>query len=116
MRSFARLLDCLVYTQSRNRKVALLGHYFRSAPDPDRGWALSALTDGVPIRLPLRRMLSDLVSRFIDPVLYRLSRDYVGDTAETVSLLWPDKRDKRPSPRLAEVVAALELAPRNNVA
>ncbi len=92
MRAFAGLLDCLVYTQSRNRKVALLGHYFRTAPDPDRGWALAALTDGVPIRLPLRRMLSDLVSRFIDPVLYRLSRDYVGDTAETVSLLWPDER------------------------
>ncbi len=91
MRAFARLLDCLVYTQSRNRKVALLGRYFRTAPDPDRGWALAALTDGVPIRLPLRRMLTDLVSRFIDPVLYRLSRDYVGDTAETVSLLWPDQ-------------------------
>jgi len=90
MRAFARLLDCLAYTQSRNRKLALLGHYFRSAPDPDRGWALAALTDGVPIRMPLRRMLSDLVGRFIDPVLYRLSRDYVGDTAETVSLLWPD--------------------------
>jgi DNA ligase-1 len=92
MRAFARLLDCLVYTQSRNRKVALLGRYFRAAPDHDRGWALAALTDGVPIRLPLRRMLSDLVTRFIDPVLYRLSRDYVGDTAETVALLWPDDR------------------------
>ncbi|HET6391157.1 cisplatin damage response ATP-dependent DNA ligase [Hyphomicrobium sp.] len=90
MRQFASLLDCLVYTQSRNRKVALLGHYFRTAPDPDRGWALAALTDGVPIRLPLRRMLSDLVTRFIDPTLYRLSRDYVGDTAETVALLWPE--------------------------
>ena len=57
MRAFARLLDCLVYTQSRNRKVALLGRYFRATPDPDRGWALAALTDGVPVRLPLRRML-----------------------------------------------------------
>lgn len=90
MRAFARLLDCLVYTQSRNRKTALLGHYFRSTPDPDRGWALAALTDGIPVRLPLRRMLSDLTGRFIDPVLYQLSRDYVGDTAETVALLWPD--------------------------
>lgn len=97
MRAFARLLDCLVYTQSRNRKIALLGHYFRSAPDPDRGWALAALTDGIPIRLPLRRMLSDLVGRFIDPVLYQLSRDYVGDTAETVSLLWPDHPVEFPS-------------------
>lgn len=91
MRDFARLLDCLVYTQSRNRKVALLGRYFRTTPDPDRGWALAALTDGIPVRMPLRRMLTDLVSRFIDPVLYRLSRDYVGDTAETVALLWPDE-------------------------
>jgi DNA ligase 1 len=96
MRAFARLLDCLVYTQSRNRKVALLGRYFRATPDPDRGWALAALTDGVPVRLPLRRMLMDLVSRFIDPVLYRLSRDYVGDTAETVALLWPDESPVSP--------------------
>ena len=99
MRAFARLLDCLVYTQSRNRKVSLLGRYFRTAPDPDRGWALAALTDGVPLRLPLRRMLMDLVSRFIDPVLYRLSRDYVGDTAETVALLWPDDSSNSPSSR-----------------
>jgi len=90
MRAFARLLDGLAYTQSRNRKIALLCQYFRATPDPDRGWALAALTDGVPIRLPLRRMLGDLVGLFIDPVLYRLSRDYVGDTAETIALLWPE--------------------------
>ena len=123
MRAFARLLDGLAYTQSRNRKIALLGQYFRSAPDPDRGWALAALTDGVTIRLPLRRMLTDLVSRFIDPVLYRLSRDYVGDTAETVALLWPDSPVARirpapaPSPppttaaASAQLVLELEEAP-----
>ncbi len=90
MRDFAALLDGLVYTQSRNRKVALLANYFRTAHDPNRGWALAALTDGVPVKLPLRRMLADLTSAFIDPTLYKLSRDYVGDTAETVALLWPD--------------------------
>jgi DNA ligase-1 len=96
MHAFARLLDCLAYSQSRTRKIALLGHYFRTAPDPERGWALAALTDGLPIRLPLRRMLSDLVGRFLDPHLYRLSRDYLGDTAETVSLLWPNDRCRLP--------------------
>jgi DNA ligase 1 len=121
MRTFARLLDCLVYTQSRNRKVSLLGRYFRTAPDPDRGWALAALTDGVPLRLPLRRMLMDLVSRFIDPVLYRLSRDYVGDTAETVALLWPDDSSTSASLRAREswggdrrgesVTLSLDLSP-----
>ena len=116
MQQFANLLDCLTTTPSRNGKLALLVEYFRDAPDPDRGFALAALTDGLFPRLPLRRALSELMADKIDPVLYQLSRDYVGDTAETVSLLWPDRRDKRPSPRLAEVVAALALAPRSNVA
>lgn len=89
MQAFAHLLDGLVYTQSRNRKIALLGRYFRETRDPDRGWAMAALTDGVPLKIPVRRMLADLTVSFIDPVLYNLSRDYVGDTAETVALLWP---------------------------
>lgn len=90
MQLFADLLDALVTTQSRNGKLALLQEYFRKAGDPDRGWALAALTDGLPFSLPLRRALERLMSERIDPVLYRLSRDYVGDTAETVALLWPD--------------------------
>lgn len=95
MRAFASLLEDLGYLQSRNRKIARMAAYFQTAPDPDRGWTLAALTDGVPQaalgRLPLRRMLADLTQSFIDPVLYRLSRDYVGDTAETVALLWSDE-------------------------
>lgn len=116
MQKFANLLDCLTTTPSRNGKLALLAEYFSSAPDPDRGYALAALTDGLFPRLPLRRALSELMTGRIDPVLYQLSRDYVGDTAETVSLLWPDKRGTRPPPQLAEVVAALELVPGNAVA
>ena len=98
MQQFALLLDCLTTTPSRNGKLALLVEYFRDAPDPDRGFALAALTDGLFPRLPLRRALGELMADKIDPVLYQLSRDYVGDTAETVSLLWPDRRDTRPLP------------------
>ncbi|MFA5901902.1 MAG: cisplatin damage response ATP-dependent DNA ligase [Hyphomicrobium sp.] len=116
MQRFANLLDCLTTTPARNGKLALLADYFRSGPDPDRGYALAALTDGLFPRLPLRRALAELMTGRIDPVLYQLSRDYVGDTAETVALLWPDKDATRPPPSLAEVVAALELAPRNAVA
>jgi DNA ligase 1 len=113
MMAFAALLDGLVYTQSRNRKTALLAAYFRDTADPDRGIALAALTDGVPQslipRLPLRRMLAELTSRFIDPVLYKLSRDYVGDTAETVALLWPDQTEAHANaePTLSDVIEAL---------
>src|SRR5262245_61581943 len=105
MEDFAELLDRLVYTGSRNAKLKLIADYFRATPDPDRGWALSALTDGLPLRLPMRKALGIVLEPKIDPVLFNLSRDYVGDTAETVSLLWPDGGGKA-APSLAEVVAA----------
>ena len=34
----------LVYTRSRNAKLKLIGDYLRRTPDPDRGYALAALT------------------------------------------------------------------------
>ncbi|MEM1371750.1 MAG: cisplatin damage response ATP-dependent DNA ligase, partial [Pseudomonadota bacterium] len=108
MERFAELLDSLVYTQSRNRKLELLGAYFATTPDQDRGWALCALTDGLPLRFPLRRVLGDLLVDIIDPDLYRLSRDYVGDTAETVSLLWPDYPGTRQPPALSDVVSSFQ--------
>lgn len=113
MQKFAILLDTLSTTPSRNGKLALLTEYFRTTPDPDRGFALAALTDGLFPRLPLRRSLATLLETRVDPVLYALSRDYVGDTAETVALMWPAP-DPTPNhdptlraPRLAETVAAL---------
>jgi DNA ligase-1 len=44
MRDFSQLLDALVYTRSRNAKLKLIGDYLRRTPDPDRGWAMAALT------------------------------------------------------------------------
>src|SRR3546814_7669581 len=32
----------------------------------------------------------------VDPVLFEMSRDYVGDLAETVALLWPKAEDQPP--------------------
>lgn len=106
MQRFAELLNRLVYTPSRNRKLDLLAEYFGSTPDPDRGYGLAALTDGLFFRLPLRRILAELLEPHVDPVLYQLSRDYVGDTAETVALLWPDT-NTGPPPSLTEVVETI---------
>ncbi len=109
MKAFAELLDRLVYTPGRNAKVRLLQEYLRSVPDPDRGWALAALTDGLPFAFPVRRTLAGLMAPRIDDELYRLSRDYVGDTAETVALVWPYQTTIAAAPRLADIVAQLEL-------
>ncbi len=90
MNRFAALLDALVYTTSRNRKLALLAAYLRETPDPDRGWALAALTGELDFPAVKSSTIRNLMKDRVDPVLWTLSRDFVGDTAETASLLWPE--------------------------
>ncbi|WP_260596716.1 cisplatin damage response ATP-dependent DNA ligase [Sphingomonas endolithica] len=89
MRAFADLLDSLIYTRSRNAKLKLIGDYLRSTPDPDRGWGLAALTGDLDLPGVKPAVIRGLIEARVDPVLYRMSRDYVGDSAETIALLWP---------------------------
>ncbi|WP_277971127.1 cisplatin damage response ATP-dependent DNA ligase [Sphingomonas echinoides] len=89
MRAFADLLDRLIYTRSRNAKLRLIVDYLRVTPDPDRGWAMAALTGELDLPGVKPAMIRALIETRVDPVLFRMSRDYVGDTAETVALLWP---------------------------
>jgi ATP-dependent DNA ligase len=115
MQRFALLLDTLSTTPSRNGKLSLLCRYFRDTPDPARGYALAALTDGVLPRLPLRRLLIEIMPGRIDPVLYDMSRDFVGDTAETVALMWPTTSERETDPPLHFVVTAFESTPRERL-
>ncbi len=90
VRAFAQLLDSLIYTRSRNAKLKLIADYLVATPDPDRGWAMAALTGDLNLPAVKPAIIRGMVEARVDPVLFRLSRDYVGDTAETVSLLWPE--------------------------
>ena len=94
MRAFSQLLDGLVYTRSRNGKLDLIARYMREAPDPDRGWALAALTGNLDIKAVKASAIGEMIRARTDPVLYEMSRDYVGDLAETVALLWPKREDQ----------------------
>lgn len=96
MRAFSQLLDDLVYTRSRNTKLKLIGDYLRNTPAPDRGYGLAALTGTLDIPHIKPAAIRSLVEERIDPVLFRMSRDYVGDTAETVALLWPKRTEEPP--------------------
>jgi DNA ligase-1 len=117
MERFAALLDALVYTRSRNGKLAQLGEYLRRTPDPNRGWALAALTDGLDFPAVKPAAIRDLIVQRVDPVLVALSRDYVGDSAETTSLLWPEpENETAPPPTVAEAVASLSAMTRTSVA
>ena len=109
MRKFAALVDALVYTRSRNGKLKLIADYLRETPDPDRGWALAALTDGLDFPAVKGSTIRNLLMERVDPVLYALSRDFVGDTAETASLLWPEPLgDVAPPPSVSQAVAELQ--------
>jgi DNA ligase-1 len=116
MNRFAELLDRLVLTPSRNGKLTLLTDYFRSVEDPDRGLALAAITGDLIIAAVKPAMLRMLVMERMDPVLFGYSYDYVGDLAETVSLVWPQSPADiaNHEPTLAEVVAKLQAASRSD--
>src|SRR4051812_26465661 len=96
MRAFSQLLDDLVYTRSRNTKLRLIGDYLKETPDPDRGYGLAALTATLDLPHVKPAAIRGLVEERIDPVLFYMSRDYVGDTAETVALLWPKRAGEPP--------------------
>src|SRR5215813_11119473 len=92
MNRFAELLDRLAYEPSRNNKLRLMIDYFRSTGDPERGWALAALTGALSFRHAKAGLIRSLIAERTDPVLFELSYDYVGDLSETVALMWPAKK------------------------
>ena len=116
MRAFATLLDRLSLTPSRNAKLVLVRDYLKERPDPERGWALAALTGELSFHAAKPAMIREAVDRRVDPVLFRWSYDYVGDLAETVALIWPARHGSNREPEFDEVVEALRTAKRGEVA
>jgi DNA ligase-1 len=99
MNRFAELLDRLGYEPGRNNKLRLLTSYFRETEDPDRGYALAALTGALSFKYAKPGLIRDLIAARTDPVLFALSYDYVGDLSETVALMWPKSPSSPLPPR-----------------
>jgi DNA ligase-1 len=116
MRAFAELLDRLSFTPSRNAKLVLVRDYLAGAPDPERGYALAALTGELSFIAAKPAMIRKAVEARVDPVLFGWSYDFVGDLAETVSLIWPAKPGANREPALEEVVDELRVASRAETA
>lgn len=108
MERFAHLLDRLVYTPSRNGKIGLIADYLKTTPDPDRGWGLAALTGDLKLSAVKPALIRSLVMERVDPVLFDLSYDYVGDLAETCALLWPTHTPGNAPLGLSDTVATLQ--------
>jgi DNA ligase 1 len=89
MKGFADLLESLAFTPGRNAKLARIAAWLAATPDPDRGWGLAALTGGLRLSAVTPSLLRKLTEDRVDPELFRLSYDFVGDLAETIALIWP---------------------------
>jgi DNA ligase-1 len=111
MNRFAELLDRLAYEPGRNNKLRLMTEYFASTPDPERGWALAALTNSLSFQHAKPNVIRALIAERADPVLFELSWDYVGDLSETVALMWPAPRPgteaSLAAPSLSQVIETL---------
>jgi DNA ligase-1 len=110
VQAFAELLDALSFQPARNAKLRLIETYLRETPDPDRGWALAALTGGLDFAGAKPALLRSFGEDKIGPELFHLSYDYVGDLAETLALIWQTDANAGPPPRLGEVVETLQRA------
>ena len=115
MRAFAHLLDRLSLTSSRNAKLTLIEDHLRQTPDPDRGYALAALTGALSFNAAKPAFIRKAVEARMDAQLFAWSYDYVGDLAETVALVWPSRPGANRPPELSEVVEALHSASRSEV-
>ena len=110
MEDFANLLERLLLTPSRNGKLTLLSAYFKQQRDPERGWALAALSGELKLPRVKASLIRRLAEKKFDTELFRLSYDYVGDLAETVSLMWSPAHGANHTPTLSDVVTTLQEA------
>ena len=113
MQKFGTLLDRLIVTPGRNDKLRLIVDYCRTTPDPDRGYAIAAITRDLDFASVKPAALRALVSQRIDTELFELSYNYVGDLAETIALVWPAKHGANISPTVSDVVESLRSASRS---
>jgi DNA ligase 1 len=104
---FVRLFVALDETNKTNEKVAALEHYFRDAPPEDAAWALALLTGRRP-RVPVKRTLLRqwaIGVAGMEDWLFDECYAAVGDLAETISLVLPDRTTESAGQGLAAWLA-----------
>ncbi len=94
MKAFSRLFAELDGTSSTTAKLEALEAYFRSAPPGDAAWALALLLGKRRKRLITGRRLREICLHAVGlpDWLFEACSNQVGDSAETVSLLWSQQQ------------------------
>ncbi len=115
MKRFAELLNNLFFTYSHLDKMTLLENYFASTPNPERGLALAIMANTLDFPTFTRKIIYELLEKNIDPVLFELSYDFVGDLSETIALLWPESKNKGELPPLSEIIETFQSLDKSEI-
>ena len=117
MKSFADLLEQLLFAPQRTAKITYIGKWLEDCTPENRGWGIAALTGELSLGRVKHGLVRRLAEGIIDEELFAQSYDFVGDLAETVALLWPHEHQhehqhghNNPSPALHQVISELEAA------
>ncbi len=113
MREFSTLLHDLILTPSRTNKINLLKDYF-SILNIDKAYALSILSGQLSFQFIKASKLRELVYSKVDKNLFDLSYDYVGDLAETISLIWPKSKEIK-SHKLSALIEKIQKLKKNEI-
>jgi DNA ligase-1 len=90
MQAFAELIERLDVSRGTNAKVSCLLEFFRQCPPRDAAWALQVLLGGSRRRLITGRRLRQICLEHspLPDWLFEDCYSHVGDSAETIALLW----------------------------
>ena len=95
MIKFSKFLDDLLLNPSTKKKIKIIIDYFISLETTEKELALSILSKNFSTRFVKPNDIKVMIKRKISDELFSYSYDYVGDLAETFSLLWPKKKEKK---------------------
>lgn len=99
--AFAELVNILATSTKTNEKLDALTHYFQDADDHDKVWVIALFSGRRPKRIVSASLLSLWCCELAGLPLWLYEESYhtVGDLAETVALLLPEKNSEDPEAR-----------------
>ena len=98
MIKFSNLLDNLLLNPSRKKKIKILLDYFHDLDNEEKGYAFSVLSGKFSVKFIKAKDIKQMIKAKVSDELFSYSYDYVGDLAETISLLWPKAEKKKSIP------------------
>ncbi|HNP22315.1 MAG TPA: ATP-dependent DNA ligase [Panacibacter sp.] len=99
--SFATLVNVLASATKTNEKLDALTHYFSYAEDHDKVWVIALFSGRRPKRIVSSSLLSLWCCGLANLPLWLYEESYhtVGDLAETIALLLPEKNEQAIQPQ-----------------